>query len=113
MDFIEGLPTSERKDTIMVIVDRFTKYAHFTSLAHPFDAPMVARVFLDQDFKLQGMPLSMLSDRDKVFTSQFWIELFSLLETELCLSTAYHPQTDGQSGRVNQVLEMYLRCMTH
>nr|XP_027067574.1 uncharacterized protein LOC113693202 [Coffea arabica] len=113
MDFIEELPTSERKDTIMVIMDRFTKYAHFTSLTHPFDAPTVARVFLDQVCKLHGVPLRMLSDRDKIFTSQFWIELFTLLGTELCLSTAYHSQTDGQSERVNQVLEMYLRCMTH
>nr|XP_027063053.1 uncharacterized protein K02A2.6-like [Coffea arabica] len=103
MDFIEGLPTSERKDTILVTVDRFTKYAHFTNLTYPFDAPTVARVFLDQVCRLHGMPLSMLSDRDKIFTSQFWTELFSLMGTELCLSTVYHPQTDGQSERVNQV----------
>ena len=64
MDFIEGLPTLERKDTIMVTVDRFTKYAHFTGLRLT-----VARVFLDQVCRLHGIPLSMLSDRDKVFIS--------------------------------------------
>ena len=106
MDFIEGLPLSEKKDTIMVIVDRFTKSAHFISLSHPFNAPTVARIFLDQICKLHGVPLSVLSDRDRVFTSQFWTEMFSLLGTKLELSTAYHPQTDGQSERVNQVLEM-------
>ena len=113
MDFIEELPVSKRRDTIMVVVDRFTKSAHFISLSHPFDAPTVARIFLDQICKLHRVPLSMLSDRDKVFTSHFWIELFTLLWTDLKLSTAYHPQIDGQSKRVNQVLEMYLRYMTY
>ena len=71
MDFIEGLPVSEKKDTIMVVVDRFTKSAHFVSLSHPFDALKVARIFLHQICKLHGVPLSTLSDRDKVFTSHF------------------------------------------
>ena len=113
MDFIEGLPKSEGRDTILVVVDRFTKYAHFMSLAHPFEATKIARVFLDHICKLHGIPQSMISDRDKIFTSQFWTELFTLLGVGLNLSTAYHPQTDGQTERVNQVLEMYLRCMTH
>ena len=91
MDFIEGLPISEKKDTIMVVVDRLTKSAHFISLSHPFDTPTIARLFLDHICKLHGIPLSMLSDRDKVFTSQFWTELFTLLGTKLKLSTAYHP----------------------
>ena len=91
MDFIEGLLVSKRKDTIMVVADKFTKTAHFISLSHPFDAPTVARIFLDQACKLHKVPLSMLSNRDKVFTSQFWSELFSLLRTKLNLSTTYHP----------------------
>ena len=63
--------------------------------------------------KLHGNPQSMVSYRDKIFVSQFWTKLFSLLGAELSLSTTYHPQTDGQSERVNQVMEMYIRCMSH
>ena len=97
----------------MVVVDRFTKYAHFISLAHPFDAPKVARLFIDHVSKLHGIPQSMLSDRDRIFVSEFWGELFSMLGAKLDYSTFYHPQTDGQTERVNQVLEIYLRCLTH
>ena len=91
MDFIDGLPTSDKKNTIMVVVDRFTKSAHFVSLSHPFDVPSMARIFLDHVCKLHGVPLSMLPDKDKVFTSQLSIELFTLLGSELNLSTTYHP----------------------
>ena len=113
MDFIEGLPNSEARDTIMVVVDGYTKYAHFLSISHPYDAPKIARIFLDGVVKLHGIPQSILSDRDRVFTSQFWGEMFTLLGATLDHSTAYHLQSDGQSERVNQVLEMYLRCFSH
>lgn len=110
MDSIEGLPKSDWYDTILVVVDRFSKYAHFIALKHPFSAMVVAQVFLDNIVKLHGVPKSMVSDRDKVFTSHFLKALFQALRTQLAMSTAYHPQSDGQSERVNQCVEMYLRC---
>lgn len=110
MDFIDGLPRSQGYDTIMVILDRLSKYAHFLLLSHPYSASSVARLFLDNIFKLHGMPISIVNDRDPIFTSTFWQELFKLQGTQLKLSSAYHPQTDGQSEVLNRCLGNYLRC---
>jgi hypothetical protein len=71
MDFIEGLPKAEGYDCILVVVDRFSKYAHFLPLNHPFTAPQVARVFLDGVIKLHGMSKSIVSDKDRIFISSF------------------------------------------
>jgi hypothetical protein len=111
MDFVEGLSLSDGADVILVVVNRFTKYGHFVPLCHPYTTPTVARVFVDNIVKLHGMPQTITSDRDTIFTSNFWKLLFKTLGTKLQFTTTYHPQIDGQSERVNQCLEMFLRCM--
>lgn len=113
MDFIEGLPTSGHANCIMVIVHKFSKFSHFVPLHHPFTAQKVAQVFLDNIFRLHGLPTHIISDRDPIFTSSFWRELFRLAQVQLCMSTAYHPQSDGQTERVNQCLVTFLRCFVH
>lgn len=112
MDFISGLPKSRGKDVIFVVVDMLSKYSHFMALSHPYTAIQVAQCYLDNVFKHHGWPRSIVSDRDSVFLSNFWQGLFSLQGTDFLLSSAYHPQTDGQIEVVNRCLEAYLRCMT-
>jgi IS30 family transposase len=108
MDSIIGLPKSEGKSVIMVIVDRLTKYAHFCSLSHPFKASTVSTAFMEIVQKLHGSPKIIVSDRDPIFTGHFWTELFSCLGTQLAHSSSYHPQSDGQTKIVNKCLEGYL-----
>lgn len=111
MDFVEGLPKAQGKNVILVVVDRFTKYSHFIPLAHPYKAQDIVTLYFDNVFKLHGLPKVIVTDRDPIFTSALWQAMFKNLGVDLHLSSAYHPQADGQTERVNQCLENYLRCM--
>ena len=93
-------------------MDRLTKYVHFVPISHPYTTIKVAALYMQYVFKLQGMPTSIMSDRDATFTSLFWSKLFRLQETELAMSIAYHPQIDGQTEVINGSLEQYLRAFT-
>ncbi|KAK9073457.1 hypothetical protein SSX86_007781 [Deinandra increscens subsp. villosa] len=97
MDFITKLPSSRGKTAIWVIVDRLSKFAHFVALPRHYTAVSLASLFLREIYKLHGLPKTIISDRDPIFISRFWKELFKQIGTTLHHSSAYHPQTDGQS----------------
>ena len=97
MDFIEGLPKVGGKSVILTVVDRFSKYAHFIALGHPYTAASVARAFFTDIVRLHGFPTSIVSDRDLVFKGHVWRDLFKMAGVTLRMSTAFHPQTDGRS----------------
>ncbi|KAI3819010.1 hypothetical protein L1987_12832 [Smallanthus sonchifolius] len=111
MDFITKLPrTSSGHDSIWVIIDRLTKSAHFLPIREDYRVEKLARIYIDEIVGRHGIPLNIISDRDSRFTSRFWQSLQSALGTRLELSTAYHPQTDGQTERTIQTLEDMLRA---
>lgn len=95
LDFIKGLPTSDHYNAIPVIINKFSKYGHFIPLHHLFTATQITKLYLDHVYKLHGLPQTIISDRDPVFTSNVWQRLFKLTDTKLLMSSAYHPQTDG------------------
>jgi hypothetical protein len=113
VDFVKGLPRSGSSDCILVVVDKFTKFGHFIPLSHPYTASSVAKLFMNHVYRLHGFPVSIISDRSPVFTSTFWQHLFKSVGAELKLSSSYHPQTDGQTERVNQCLETSLCCFVN
>ena len=104
MDFIVGLPESDGNTKIWVIVDRFSKMAHFIPLPTVNKIEDMAKIFLNQIWKLHGLPDDIVSDRDSKFISHFWQSLMDLLSVKLNLSTAFHPHTNGETERVNQTL---------
>ncbi|KAI3771892.1 hypothetical protein L6452_03063 [Arctium lappa] len=110
MDFVTKLPkTLKGHDAIWVIVDRLTKSAHFLAMRETLPMDKLAKLYIDEVISRHGVPLSIVSDRDSRFTSHFWDGLQKELGTRVKLSTAYHPQTDGQSERTIQTLEDMLR----
>lgn len=110
MDFVTGLPESNGYNAILVVVDRLTKMRHLIPTTEECDAPTPADLFVDYVWKLHGLPESIVSDRGTQFTLDFWKSLCSRLEISPRSSTAFHPQTDGQTERINAVMEQYLRA---
>ena len=108
-DLITQLPESRGCTQIMVVVDRITKMAHFIGLATEATAKDVADTFLPEVWRLDGLPSEIISDMDAKFSGEFWESLSQSLGIKRRMSTVYHPQTDGQTERTNQVLEGYLR----
>ena len=112
MDFNDALPKVHGKSVILTVVDRFSQYKHFIALSHPYTAASVAHAFFEGIVRLHGFPTSIVSDRDPIFTSHLWRDLFRLAGVKQRLSMAFHSQTDGQSEVVNKVIAMYLRYAT-
>jgi len=94
----------------MVVIDRLSKLAHFIPLKPNFNIKIVVEAFIQNIVKLYWFPKMIVSDRDQVFISNFWKQLFKAQGTNLAMSFAYHPQSDGQIENLNKTLEMYLRC---
>ncbi|GKA27876.1 putative reverse transcriptase domain-containing protein [Tanacetum coccineum] len=111
MDFITKLQrTSSELDAIWVIVDRLTKFAHYLAVREDYKMERFSRLYINEIVVRHGVPVSIISDRDSHFTSKFWQSLQKALGTQLDLSTAYHPEIDGQSERTIQTLEDMLRA---
>ncbi|CAL9017708.1 unnamed protein product [Prunus brigantina] len=111
MDFVFKLPRTQNKhDGVWVIVDRLTKSAHFLPVRANYTLNKLAKIFIDEIVRLHGVPVTIVSDRDPRFTSRFWAKLNEAFGTQLQFSTAFHPQTDGQSERTIQTLEDMLRA---
>ena len=111
MDFVDGLPKTRRgNDSIWVVVDRLTKTAHFIPISSNRNASKLAQMFVKEIVRLHGIPKTIISDRDTLFTSRFWGSFQEIMGTDLSLSTAYHPQSDGQTEIVNKILEDLLRA---
>ena len=110
MDFITDLPPSNDIDTILTIVDRYTKMAHFFPCVKNISSQETANIIMREVFRHHGLPNGIISDCGPHFISHFWKHLWAGLKISYKLSSAYHPQTNGKMERTNQTLEQYLRC---
>ena len=111
MDFMTHFPrTLRRHDAVWVIVDRLTKLAHFLATQMTFTLEEFYRVYIREIIRLHGVPVSIISDRDPRFMTHFWKSFQKVMGTQLTMSTAFHPQIDGQSERTIQVLKNMLRA---
>jgi transposase InsO family protein len=111
VDFVIGLPrTQSGYDSIWVIIDRMTKVAHFIPIKTTYSGPQLAKFYMSRIVCLHGVSKKIVSGRGTQFTSRFWERLHETLDTQLCFSSAYQPQTDGQTERVNQILEDMMRA---
>ena len=108
-DFITKLPLAQEYNSILVVVNKLTKMVHFIPTTEKTSAEGLARLFRDNMWKLHGLPKSIISDRGPQFMAGLMRELNEILGIKSKLSTAFHPQTDGQTERINQELEQYLR----
>jgi transposase InsO family protein len=106
LDFIFGLLLSSGFDSILVVKDCLSKHVHYLPCLTTINAPETADLFFREIFRLHGLPKTIVSDSGPHFTSKFWKCLFEVLGVDICLSTAFHPETDGST---NQVMEQYLR----
>lgn len=109
MGFVTDLPKSEGYNAILVLVDRLTKMRHLIATTKEMDSREVARLSIDNVWKLYGLPDSIVSDRGTQFVAEFWRLLCHRLEISLKFTTVFHPQTDGRTERTNAVMEQYLR----
>jgi transposase InsO family protein len=113
MDFIFGLPRTQRGyGSIWVIVDRLIKVAHFLSVRTTYSSAKLVELYMKRIVSLHGVPKKIVSDRGTQFTSHYWQKIHESLGTKLNFSITYHPQTDGQTERINQILEDMLRACT-
>lgn len=108
LDFITGLPKVGDLTTILVVVDRFSKYATFIAAPQYISAEDTTRLFFSHVVKYWGLPKDIVSDRESRFTSNFWTQLFKCLKSKLSHSSSFHPQSDGQTERFNGMLEEYI-----
>ena len=112
-DLITALPASGGYNAVLTFVDRLTKAVHFVPTTKDVTAKQLAQLFFANIFRVHGLPKVIVSDRDPKFTSKFWTHLFGMVGTKLAMSTAFHPQTDGQTERAHRTLEDMLRSFVN
>ena len=110
MDFITDLPESETNNAILVVIDRLTRMSHFIPCRKDMNTKQFKMLFINNPYRLHRLPADITTDRDMLFTSELWNETTKQLQIKRKMSTAFHPQTDGQTERTNVILEQYLQA---